>query len=170
MLLTPDQARARLESEDNLATRFGQKSIVEPKVIKSAGKNRINLDVETRTEIAVRARLGEDQHVIAKDFGVTPGEVSHINTGRIKGVDEKQIDERIGKVHDVALDRLMTTLGFMDNDKLSGCDAKTLSGIAANMGRVIEKTSQKADAAQITNVLIYAPEIKQEKSFKTIEV
>lgn len=175
MLLTEEQAEERLNSENNLANRFGNSSRapqVLEKVIKIPGKDKgsSNLSIEERTEIATRARLGESQGKLAKEFNVTQPNISSIERGKTKGIDEEQVEGTINKVRDKALDRLMTSLGFLTDDKLSGCSAKDLATIASNMGRVVEKTMPRAEAPDKINLIIYTPELKSEKSFNVIEI
>lgn len=173
MYISEDSARARLESENNLANRFGNRNAppqVQEEALKQPGKDRSNLTVEERTEIATRARLGENQEELGKEFGVTQENVSQIKNGKVKGVDEDKVNAEIAKVRDKALDRLMTSLGLITDDKLSGCNARDLSTIAANMGRVVEKTMPKVESNDRVNIIIYSPEIKDERTFKTLEI
>lgn len=172
MFLNEEQANARLNNERNLANRFRvneQTNIVE-EVIKRPGKNRTNLTVEERTEIAIRTNLGELGTAIAEEKGITPQVVSHIKNGRIQGVDTQAVDKAVAEVRDKALDRLMASLDLISNDKLSGCSAKDLSLIAANMGRVVDKTIPKSDSPDKIQLVIYTPELRQEKSFESVEV
>jgi hypothetical protein len=64
----------------------------------------------------------------------------------------------------------MASLGLLTDDKLTGCSAKDLSTIASNMGRVVEKIQDKVETPDNINFIIYSPELKQERAFKTIEV
>lgn len=170
MYLTEEEARARLNSENNLANRFRPSSSVTEEVIKSPGKNRANLTEEERTEIATRSRLGEKIKVIAREKGITPQTVTNIKSGKTQGIDEEQVESILADVRDVAISRLMASMGLMTDDKMSGCSAKDLSVIAANMGRVVDKTLPKSDQGDTVNLIIYSPEMKQEKSFKSVEV
>jgi hypothetical protein len=197
MFLSEEQVRARLSSEKNLANRFKQSQEIsrtperispaiaseepdrvteEPdyqvteKSILLSGKNRINLTKDERTEIAIRSRTGEDQINIARAHGITQAAVSYIERKKVQGIDEKRVEEITGVVRDRALERLMASLGLLTDDKLSGCSAKDLSLIASNMGRVVEKIAPPSVAENQINFIIYSPELKQERAFKTIEI
>lgn len=175
MFLDPEKARARLESEDNLANRFKKKEEKPPEIqevtLHRPGKDRPNLTREERTEIATRAKLGENQQRLADEFGTTQENVSQIkNRKNQKNIDEDKVESTITQVRDKALDRLMSSLGLLTDDKLSGCSAKDLSVIAANMGRVVDKTLPKSDSPDKINLIIFSPELRQEKSFKVVEV
>lgn len=144
---------------------------IDERTILSPGKNRINLTESERTEIAIRARSGsESQTQIARAMDVNVLTVGNIHHGKVKGIDEEKVEKVINQVKDRALDRLMQSLGLLTDDKLSGCSAKDLSVIASNMGRVVEKIQTKVETPDNINFIIYAPELKQEKSFDVVEI
>lgn len=170
MFITKEQAKERLENPENLANRFN----IEERIIKLPGKKlgSKNLSIEERTDIAIETRLGEKTEIVAQNHEVREITAAKIKSGaRDSGeIDEKRVTETISQVRDKALDRLMHSLGLLDNDKLSGCNAKDLSIIAANMGRVVEKTAPKEQQGAQVNVIIYSPELRKEASFEKIEI
>lgn len=196
MFLTNEQAEVRLSSEKNLANRFnsGNNSnpvrainnrnntgalvpdekpevIITEKVISLPGKNRINLTKEERTNIAIDARSGANSQTnIARANNLQLLTVNNIASGKTKGIDEERVTRVIGEAKDLALSRLMSSLGLLTDDKLSGCSAKDLSTIASNMGRVVEKIQDKVQAPDNINFIIYAPELKQERAYDRVEV
>ena len=173
MFLTKEQAEKRLSSENNLANRFNSSQVeITEKVIQLPGKKpgSINLEKEVRNEIAIRARLGETQVSLAKEFKVITPTVSSIERGKVKGIDEDKVEKAINEVRDRALDRLMHSLGLITDDKLSGCSAKDLSVIASNMGRVVEKVTPKTEGPDNINFIIYSPELKKEQAFDVVEI
>jgi hypothetical protein len=185
MFLTAKQADARLNSEKNLALRFGNKNDIVPdtqvpkcqtntiteKVITLPGKNRINLTKDERTNIAIETRLGvSSQTELARATGLNILTINNIHSGKTKGIDEDRVKEVTNRARDLALERLMASLGLISDDKLSGCSAKDLSTIASNMGRVVEKIQDKVEQSDNINFVIYSPELKQERAFDVIEV
>jgi hypothetical protein len=196
MFLTNTQAEQRLNSEKNLALRFSKNepvrafvnkdaknpedqdnfqplsgTVITEKVISLSGKNRINLTKDERNEIAIDARTGiASQSDIAKERGLNFLTVHNIASGKTKGIDEDKVAQVINTVRDRALDRLMQSLGLLTDDKLSGCTAKDLSLIASNMGRVVEKIQDKTEKPDNINFIIYAPELKQERAYETVEI
>jgi transcriptional regulator with XRE-family HTH domain len=188
MFLTAKQANERLGSGKNLALRFAkegtlvtpekqvEKQALEPtytiteKVITLPGKNKPNLSQEARTDIAIRTRLGESQAEIARATGLNTLTVNNIAQGKVKGIDEEKVERVIGEARDLALERLMSSLGLLTEDKLSGCSAKDLSVIASNMGRVVEKIQTKETQPDNINFIIYSPELKQERAFEIVEI
>lgn len=173
MFLTDEQARARLDSDNNLANKFGKKensvSIIEVPILRP-GKKGPELTVEQRTEIATRSRLGEETKVLQEEFNTSQAEVSFLKNGKVKSINENKVEEVISSVRDKALDRLMASLGLLNDDKLSGCSAKDLSVIASNMGRVVEKTMPKSDQSNNINLIIFSPELRKEASFEVVEI
>ena len=182
MFLSEKQALARLDSEKNLANRFGKKEvkileeekpqvILTEKVIPLPGKNRINLTKDERTEIAILSRAGTDTNrELARAFNIEEQTVSLIKNAKTKGINEEKVEETINIAKDRALDRLMASLNLLTNDKLSGCNAKDLSVIASNMGRVVEKIQTRTEAPDNINFIIYSPELKQERAYETVEI
>jgi hypothetical protein len=174
MFLTETQAQERIKSGRNLANadflrKVAPVTVIE-KEIKIPGRDRAAIPVEERTEIAIRARLGEPQVDIAREKNISQFAVHSIEKGKTKGIDEERVEKTINEVKDRALDRLMTSLGLLSDDKLSGCSAKDLSVIASNMGRVVEKITPKEVQPDNINFIIYSPELKHEKAYNVIEI
>ena len=141
------------------------------KVITLSGKNRINLTRDERTNIAISARTGtQTQTELARANNLQLLTVHNIASGKTKGIDEERVKQVTNAVRDLALERLMASLGLLTDDKLTGCSAKDLSTIASNMGRVVEKIQDKAEQPDNINFIIYSPELKQERAFNVIEV
>ena len=199
MLLTTEQATERLNSKNNLANRFSAaarsgevnvgavveveiESIPETKetpqsqVIELTAKRQGKhsgvhfLDREMRTEIAFRARAGENQIPLAKEYGVDQSHVAKLELGQCKGIDEEAIEQRLNQIKDTALLKLMGTMNLITEEKLESCGAQALSAIAGNFAKVIEKISPKDKASQQTNIIIYQPELRKESSFQTVEI
>lgn len=196
MFKTQEQVNERLSSKRNLVNRFGRQEVTEsiPEVIPSDnipspaqhpfekrieiiplhqpgnkhGKSKLSQD--ERNEIALRARLGEGQSVLAKEFKVSQSAIGEIEQGRTK-VDEASIQTKLDKVSDVAMDKLLSSLGYITQEKLDKSKATDLSTIAANMSKVVNNVRGKdVDNGPKVIVQIYAPELKKETSYKTIEV
>jgi predicted transcriptional regulator len=130
----------------------------------------VNLSVEERTEIAIAARGGENQTVIAERHGVTQAEVSYIEKGKIQGTDEEAVESELETVRRRAVGRLLASLGLLTDDKISGASAKEISVIAANMGRVVQNTMPQQNNQAGINLIVYAPTLRAESGFKVHEV
>jgi predicted transcriptional regulator len=147
------------------------------KQIKRPGNCRPWLSSEERTSIAISAaQSGSKQKDIAVAFGVKDSTVSDIVNGtrRIqdtsRSADEIRIDAELNKVREKAIENLMSSLGLMTPDKVSSHSAKDISMICYNMSKVMESTITQEKATQQINLVVYTPELRNEKSFKTVEV
>jgi transcriptional regulator with XRE-family HTH domain len=187
MFKTEEQINSRLNSERNLVNRFGTPNVVgdyEWKNDQSAPLNNVTiiplqqpgnkekpkLDSEEKNEIAFRARAGETQVSLAAEFGVSQSAIGEIEQGRTK-VDEIVVQSRLDQVQDVAMTKLLESLGYITSDKMDKCKATDLSSIAANMSKVVSNVRGKSnETGPIVNVNVYAPELRNERTFKTIEV
>jgi hypothetical protein len=79
------------------------------------------------------------------------------------------ISEALGRVQELAIEKMMQALGLMTFDKMEGSNIKDLSIVAANMGRIIEKT-RVSETDTRTQLVIYAPEIREQRSYRVIDV
>lgn len=182
MLITKEQAEARLNSPDNLANQVVRNnSHFEIVKINHGGREQgraTDLTEQERATIGALAHLDTAKN-IAREFGISRQHVENLKFGRVgaRGGDEKEhpelkskLGQKLEQVRDVALDKLMESLGLITQENLSECDAKDLSGIAANMSKVVEKTLPKQDGSQGVKIQIYAPQLKEIDQFKLVEV
>ena len=193
MFKTEEQINERLNSSKNLVNRFANISrseapaqvpptapVAPPHEIPTenitviplnqpGNKEKPKLSSEHKNEIAIRARLGEGQTKLAMEFGVSQSAIGEIEQGRTR-VDEKHVQQKMDEVHDVAMDKLLSSLGFITPEKMEKSKATDLSMIASNMSKVIGNIRGKEMTGPQVTVQIYAPELKNESSFKSIDV
>lgn len=117
---------------------------------------------ETRTVAGILAGTGASVKSVANSFNMTPSQVR-------TAIKTPSAQSGIEKIRELAIDKLMLALGLMTEDKFENSSLKDLSYIAANVSRIIEKTSPR-DAAASIQLLVYAPEIKSERMYKTLDV
>jgi len=79
------------------------------------------------------------------------------------------VDSAIEKVQNLALDRLITSLGLMTNDKLEEGSLKELSRVSADMSRIVANTAPRSQVANV-QLVIYSPTQRDEKSYDIIDV
>ena len=81
------------------------------------------------------------------------------------------VDNTTEKIRDLALDKLMGSLGIINDETLANVSAKDASSIARNLATVANQLSprDRGDASQAT-LIIYAPQQRQEKHFPVIDV
>lgn len=172
MILTEEQAMDRLNSEDNLATRFGAGNnlhlIVEAKQRGNPpGRPHLRDDVKDAILFESRMKLGTQSQIAAK-YGTTQANVSYIHRGDNKFVDEEKIETLMDTVRTRAIEKVMAAMNFMTDDKLSGCKAIELSNIAKNMATVAGVGKQEQNSS--VQVHLYSPGNKTEEDYTTIEV
>jgi DNA-binding XRE family transcriptional regulator len=176
MFKTEEQINSRLNSSKNLVNRFVKSEekgpIVETIILERPGnKEKPKLDEEQKTEIAIRSRSGETQVSLAKEFNVSQSAIGEIEQGRTK-VNEKTVEARLNVIEDRALDKLLETLGFITPDKMDKAKAGEISSVASNLSKVVSniRGKDKNDNGINVSVQVFAPEIRPERLFKTIEV
>lgn len=116
----------------------------------------------TRVMAGVLHGTGESAKSVAHGLGMS---VSQVRDAR--ALPEARVG--IERVRDLALDKLMLTLGLMTEDKFLNSNLKDLSIVAANMSRIIEKTSPREGGATL-QLIVYTPELKRESQYKVIDV
>lgn len=154
---------------------------VQHREIKRPGNNRSWLSKEDRTRISADVTSASiDQHEtrteIAKRYGVVPSTVTDIanNTRRAldtnRSVDQAQIDRSLDAVREAAIERLMSGLNKLTDDKIDAHNGKEISAICSNMAKVVQQTIPQDKAAQAINLIVYTPEMRKEQHFDVIEV
>src|SRR5438552_4218599 len=191
MVLDEERVRERLNSPLNLANRFSRaKSIEEgPKESVRAslsppqgmdeseesslklipfkeglGRHRPPLPDEVRDTIAILSHGNEGQKEIAKEFGVSQTEVSCLKTGRARS----NVRASIERVQERAIERLMESLGLLTNEKIEKCNAVNISAIASNLAKVVNQTSPGNLDGSGVNLVVYAPQVRNEKYYKSV--
>lgn len=112
----------------------------------------------------------------AAEFGLSKVSVQNMKLGQkwngetLEPVPElkSKIEQIVGQAQEKAAERLMQALGLLNEEKLATAKAKDLSAIAADMSRVIEKTSPKSQI-QTTQIVIYAPTRRRPEAYDIIE-
>ena len=201
MILSEDAAKARLGSPNNLANRFrrsapsecvvpvaaetpNEDSELAPSdfaVVKSdvtiekmtrPGNPGYRLPVEMKNVIATLSRSGVPQKALAEAFDTTQAEVSQIERGKVKSVDESIVEKKLFSVRESALDRLTQAVMGITDDKMSNVKATDLSNIAKNLAFVVERTAPRQDlpGGSAAQIIIYAPSLRDENSYKVVEV
>lgn len=114
---------------------------------------------------------------VAETLGLSDYAVHQAKNGRVSqysGVDEElqtKLDKNLGRARDKALDVLLESLDLMDTGKLEKEDARSLSTIAANVSRVVEKTLPKErDGTTRAQLIVYAPTQNNENRFEIVEL
>jgi hypothetical protein len=81
---------------------------------------------------------------------------------------KEHIDGNVMTARDRAVDKLLSAIGLITDEKMDKCKAPELSRIAADMSRVVEKTAPKQVNSGV-QVLVYAPTIKKEENYEVVQ-
>lgn len=124
-------------------------------------------------------RAGIPQRAVGEVLGMSKDTVSDAERGYsgTNGNDPPTLEKRAeiaAKRHgiqDIALTKLMGSLGLIDDRKLSDLGPKDLSQVASNLSKVVHQMTEQSQAALgAVNVTIYAPHRPKESNFKVIDV
>lgn len=190
MLLTKEKFEERLRSEDNLLNLSPSEAPIPDessvKIVKWGGHSTVErkhykLDDEQRAEIGSLGRIFPTKDV-ANLTGVSVDCVRDLRNGKqgSSGYSEslmKEIEDRTEQhrkaTYDTAMDKLLTSLGFITSDKMENANAKDLSGIAANLSKVANNLTpnlNKEVNGQNIKVILFQPKPMEEKHFEVIEI
>jgi hypothetical protein len=181
MLINDEDKNKRLASDENLlnrlakrAARVGNSLLISPETL--GRKPEIpNIPPLIKEIAATTASCGiATNKEMARSFGISAQTVSNVRSGvGIANKDiQKKIDENLGQIRDVAIDRLMQSLGLMDDEKLANTKARDLSSIAANLSKVIDKSLPRADTNPLSGVqvIFYSPRMKDISDYEVIDI
>lgn len=169
MFITEEQAKTRLNHPENIASNG---SLVRP--LHNGGRNLGDRNVPPFIrELAGAAAHTEPAKEVAKAFDISQSSVNQYKIGNTspKHHDpdlKAKVDQRVSKVRDLALDKLMLSLGLLTTDRLEKVNARDASTIAANMAKVVEKTTPQQVNNQNLQIVFYAPNVRQEKDYEVI--
>lgn len=126
------------------------------------------LDTNTRIMAGV---LGHQMPAreIAAEMNITVGQVNGAKNTKDPSIAIPR-QKALDKIQELALDKMMYALGLMTPDKFQNASLKELSIVTANMARLVESTSPNGDSDTRVQLVIYAPEVKNEKSYKIMDV
>lgn len=171
--MTDKELQERLNSPRNLANRFAkvpqQVSQQAPSVSivtetqSDSSQSEIQSDIPKipeflKTVMAIESVSGLPKRSLLKEFGPLPS--------------RPRSDNRVQNVRDLAVDKLMTALEYLDDDKMATCDAKGLTTVATGLGKIVETMTPKETIinGQSMNLIVYAPQVREEKSYQVVEV
>jgi len=125
--------------------------------------------------------ITENNKEVSEAFGVSPSSVSAYKHGANSTnsynnpdpVLNNHITNRKAKIGNSARKRLMMALKHIDDDKLSQCGVRVLSGVARDMAAVMkdmEPPKQETPTQQFAQFVFMAPRQKEEKDYPVIQV
>lgn len=159
-----DEALERLGSPQNLVNR-----IHNPVVVKELHSNRNGskgIPPMVQELIGVAATL-TTQREAADSFGVSQPMARLYEHGMTKG--SKGVAPKVQESHDAAIDAMLSAIKAIPDRIPNVKKATDLSTIAANMARVVEKTTPKElEGKSNVQVIFFSPRIKDESEYETV--
>jgi hypothetical protein len=186
VFITEEQAKARLTSPRNMMNRNrsngpnnddDQPVSIRPFFNQGRRDGDQNVPSELR-QLAALTALDSTMRDAADLIGGSVRQVANYVKGEISpGIADPilkaVVETRMEKAQEIAIDKLLGSLNkidFEDKEQMKKIDARGLSQIASNLSRVVEQTSAKTNTDDRTRLIIYAPEIKNETHYSTVEV
>ena len=122
---------------------------------------------------SLRSVIGFQSHFekasdVASAFGVAPITAHLAKESRGHEEARKRIQDGLGKVKDLALERMLIAMGAITVEKVKAMKPLTALRIAEGMAGIIDKTSEKREIPVANNVVIYAPQVRQENTYEKI--
>ena len=172
MELTDDEAKNRLNREDNLVNMLVQHRTMHENQGRKPGDVAIPKELKTLIGLVSDESTQKD---VAESHGVSQMTVSNIKNGKVseRKADQKLVDiaeERRKTSADKALDNLMDLLGHVKDKIPNTTKLRDITAAAKDMASVHEKISGRNGQNGDVKVLIYAPRLASEHDFETVAV
>ena len=199
MLISTDEALARLRDPRNLATRHTRvndpiarqtardkfptheddHSVIKPLHNGGRRPGDTNLTDEMRALIGAEAQLSTLSET-AERFNISHHHAHELANGKVyteAGIDNElvsQINKKLNEPHSLAVEKLTETLLALDSNKIKGMSKpKDIASVAAQLARIADSTSPlKQDDEEergSARIIIYSPTIKQENHYASVE-
>jgi hypothetical protein len=192
MFIDDDELNSRLGSDQNLVNHIQRRRAPqqsnEPRPlyeIDRCGSGRtpgaMNRSTEDREAIGTLGHI----HGIPETSAITGASGSQVHsymngyntTGR-RGANaelEAGVKKNVGKIRDAAIDRMLSSMNLITDDKLKEVKKATdLATIAATLGKVaqlgIPKQESSGQSDNRVQIVVYAPAIKDENRYETVDV
>lgn len=195
LIIDEERANSILNNSENLVNKLSVKNgspsevrketevkNFEVKTISHGGgvhKDRLTEEERIMIGAVARAGLGTLQEV-ADEFRISKQHAFNLSHGRVdtpglQTVDHSDlkahIENRLKPIQDKAIDKLMESLGLLSPEKMDKCGAKDLSTISANLSKVVSNTMPKdVNQDNRTQIVMYAPKMKDVDEFKVVEI
>jgi hypothetical protein len=170
MQITQEELNRRLNSTKNLSVQLNASSAArrgnDANNRNNSGRKAEvpNAPASLRLVAGICARADGNSCATARELDLTSGQVRY-------AAGAKETKLTVQKVQEVALSRLMDSLGLLNPDEISGEKPKDISIIAANLSRVHSNLRSKDDRAEnAVNITIYSPQLRRVDEFECIEV
>ena len=196
MFIDEDELQSRLSTDQNLVNQIQSRNptpsrtgpISEPRPlfeIDRCGSGRtpgaVNRTTEEREAIGTLGQM----NTLQDTADMTGASVSQVHayrngyntTGRRNHDKELEagVKKNVGKIRDAAIDRMLSSMNLITDEKLKEVKKATdLATIAATLGKVaqlgIPKQESSGQSDNRVQIVVYAPAIKDEERYETVDV
>lgn len=169
MLLDKAELERRLNSGNNILNKLpkrDQSTRVPLHITKQNGTKNIPTPLKIVAGVLAKTEPAKE---IAEAFDMSVGSVRRAANSDNKEV-SAAVERTTAKIRDMALDKLMQSLGIIDDTTLADCSAKDASQVARNLATVVNQLSPKDQHQSGATLIIYAPRQKSEEQYQTIDV
>jgi len=182
MFLDPEKAEERLNSPNNLANRLAafrkERKVLEENNVAliNPGRQLPRLPPQVKEELKEKALSGQfTRKELAEEYGVSPPAVGYLTKQARKEEEEKKSSVREAfltqALQNVASEKMLLAMGLITEEKLATLKARELAQISSSLASVVSATSPKnASPGTAINLVVYAPEVRQESSYKMVEI
>lgn len=187
MLLSDSEIEETLNNPENLVNKFNPAKVL-PVIKGGLTEGSKHIPPRVQELIGVLGSVSdEEQKDIGAVFGVSQATVSVSSRGMVgsgntrrdsnieSAIDKVKHNGKIRDAHELALDAMLDTLHGLRSKLAAGDDhlknAGKLSRIASDMSRVVGNLTPKSDPSVTNNtqVVLFAPAMKKERDYETIE-
>jgi Holliday junction resolvasome RuvABC endonuclease subunit len=164
MIITEAEMHRRLNSSKNLINSLPP---ARPSAVRiehqPMHKNTPTAPAELKAVAATLVALGEKSVDVQSALGLSAKQVySAKNSEAVKNT--------VDRVRELALDKMLIAMDLMSEEKFANANLKDLSSVAANLSRVVEKTSPRENAGTHVQFIIHSPQAKNLSQYQVVDV
>lgn len=148
---------------------------------RGSGENlKLSLEMKGLIGAIAKANGHGGAKLVAEAFGLNRSVVSRYQNGKLGRTDgpvikedlKKIVDDKLDKVREQAIDRLLEVMGVITPESMAKLGANSAADLGLKMASIHEKLAPKGAIAptNIAQVVIMAPRVREEKEYMTIEV
>jgi len=163
MILDQEEARRRLNSPRNLLNALPRSSVNFEPLHKTNGRGKA-IPQSLKVIAGVLSKTERTEEIT--DALEIPKSALKNKNPEVRSA----IEQTTEKIRDLALNKLMASLGLINDDSLSVCGAKDASLVARNLASVAHQLAPRDTAAAGVTLVVYAPQQRQEKYYDVIDV
>lgn len=178
MFLTKKELEERLKDPANLFSK--ENSVIVRPEKSGSKKSSKKHDIETQATIGALAHVMPREQV-EEIFDMKSAQVANLANARPSGympygkVEDElltKINEKLGAVSDVAIEKLQMSLGLISEEKLHNSKARELASVAKDMASIVDKARPvvKDENTRVPQIIFYAPRFHKEDFYEVVEV